>query len=120
MRICDTVHECFFSGKKIFISVENATAAEYVDQLLWRLPEESFIPHLITNQASKSPVVISSELRNLNDAYALIHLRPTASPIISQFSAIYDLEDHSSPHKQQRSQERLKAYQEIGFEVFVT
>src|ERR1700733_12508764 len=95
--ISSVVGNHFLQKQPILIIVPNADAASYVDQLLWRLPEDSFVPHQIASEPISENVVITTEHRNLNGAKFLFNLCSTIIPIFSQFELIYELLDQTHP-----------------------
>ena len=115
MRICDTVYEHVSLGQRILISVDDDVSAKFVDDLLWRLPEESFIPHIISDTECENDVIISTVEKNLNKAFVLINLRSSISPMAKSFSAIYELNDHTVAKKLELSRQRYSAYKREGF-----
>lgn len=93
-------------------------AAQYIDALLWRLPEESFIPHVIANTSTLEWIAITTqEQHNINQASRLLNLCPAASALYQQVEEIYDLFDESHPQKIELSQQRLRFYQAKGLIV---
>jgi DNA polymerase III subunit chi len=108
--ICQTVQNLFIQKKAVLILVPNEEAASYVDQLLWRLPEESFLPHRIAFNPTNEPVVITTKAENMNQAHVLFNLCPNASPIYRDFETIYELDDRTHPTKEQLSQQRKAFY----------
>jgi DNA polymerase-3 subunit chi len=115
--ICKTVQQHFKSRENLLITVHDAASATFIDQLLWKTPVESFLPHLISTQPTKEPVVITTVPRNLNQAQILINLCPDCSPILTQFQRVYELWDLTHPAKTAAAEQRYKTYQEAGFDV---
>ena len=96
--ICDTVQRHFYKAEKMLILVSSDEAAHYIDQLLWKYSEESFIPHAIISSTSHERVAISKVRANLNQAAVLFNLRPEAATQISgPHTLIYDLLDETTP-----------------------
>lgn len=116
-RICETVHHHFELKEHLLILVPSEEAAKYIDQLLWRFPEESFLPHSYTNKASKDLVTITTQLKNLNESSILFNLCPEVSLISQEFKKIYDLFDETHPQKLQLSQQRESIYHTRGYHV---
>jgi DNA polymerase-3 subunit chi len=111
--ICDTVQKHFYLSEKILLLVPNDEAAHYIDQLLWKLPEESFIPHAVIASPAQDRVAISKIRANLTQAAVLFNLRSEAAVgIPGPHTMIYDLLDHSHPTKLQLSLERQKVYEQ--------
>lgn len=114
-HICMTIQSHFDQGHRVLITVPSMEAAHYVDQLLWRYPEESFLPHVISQKPLKESVLITTEQENLNQATVLFNLCPAASPICAQFTTVYELFDETHLEKLRLSEIRHKAYQAQGF-----
>lgn len=109
--IVQAVQNQLDQGNRVLILVPNQEAAAFIDQLLWKVPEESFSPHQIVTTSTSELVAITTVQANLNNAQTLINLNPQISPISSQFSSIIDLLDQTHPTKHQLSLERQAAYQ---------
>lgn len=115
MTICHKVKEAFMSDQRILIAVPSADAAAYIDQLLWRMPEESFIPHLIAANPTADRVVIAiNPTKNLNKAQVLLNLSSTISPISKEFSLIHELFDETDGAKAMLSNQRQNDYRQMG------
>lgn len=115
--ICNTTQKHFTNREPILIAVPSHEAALYIDQLLWRQPEESFIPHLIVNVPTKELVAITTTDINVNQARVLMNLRPEILPRLDDFDIIYDLLDLTHPAKEELSRKRLSAYKSLNLEV---
>lgn len=116
-RISDAVNHYFLQNISVLITVPNDQAAQYIDQLLWRLPDSSFLPHQLTQSPSKELIVITTAQDNVNQAKTLINLCPEATQIPDQFITIIELLDHTSPEKLLLSQQRQAAYQSLGYTI---
>lgn len=116
-HICETVAKHFFQQESILIAVGTNEVATYIDQLLWRIPEMGFIPHMIANTPVKERIVITLEQSNLNQATVLFNLRPQIAVNSHEFLVIYDLLDMTHPEKERLSRERQRSYQATGFAV---
>jgi DNA polymerase IIIc chi subunit len=114
-KICQIVRQHFDSEERILFTTPTQEAAQYLDQLLWRLPEEGFLPHNIIVKDSEERIGISTILENLNKADVLFNLCPTASPIFSQFKTVYELYDETHPSKAEQSRIKQAAYPTCRF-----
>lgn len=112
-RICRTVQTHFDRKESVLIAVPSQEAAAYIDQLLWRQPEESFLPHMIVNTPTKEMVAITTSKTNINSAKALINLNPDIPKNIDDYLIIYDMLDLTHPAKEQLSRAREAAYREL-------
>lgn len=115
--ICDTVRRCFEEGKAVLIAVSSQEASNFLDNLLWRYPEDSFLPHVVSNDPVSDRIVITMNEKNINNAAVLFNLRPNANLSRGMFQVIYDLFDETHPDKLKLSQQRLQAYRDAGCNV---
>ena len=117
--ICSLVSDAFQSQQKLLIAVPSPEAAAYIDQLLWRMPEDSFIPHLISEQPTPEPITIAvNPTQNLNQAKILLNLLPSASTLADQFTTIYELFDETDPTKALQSLQRQEKYRQVTTVIF--
>src|SRR5438067_1828946 len=103
LRICKTVQDAMQKEKKLLIFVPNEEAGRYIDALLWRMPEDSFLPHIYSNinKNSKERVIITELDNNLNQASVLLNLKPSCSPLLPGLEEIHELYEISAPEKEQ-------------------
>lgn len=110
--ICDIAAELFLAGKRLLIAAPNQQAAVFVDGLLWKLPEEGFLPHVLTNSKTDERCAITTQQTNCNAATNLLNLCPSVPDNFSDFDTIYELWDETDPAKTALSANRKKAYEE--------
>ncbi len=116
--ICQKAQEAFQQEKRLLIAVPNLQAAQYIDQLLWRTPEESFMPHVVTDMPTQEWIAITlQEQVNVNQALRLLNLCPHPSSLYQQVEEVYDFYDETHPQKKELSEQRLRFYQEKGVRV---
>lgn len=116
-RICETAQSHFEKKDFFSIFVEDEKAEIFVDELLWKLPETSFLPHAIADQPSQERVVITRSKKNFNDSRVVFNLCPTPLSIEGPFKIIYEFEDLTNPSKQRLSSLRFDAYKMMGFSI---
>lgn len=119
-KICATVQKHFELKESILITVPSAEAAVYIDQLLWRLPEESFLPHAVVHSPSQEMVAITTATANINQAKILLNLRSEAISFASEFLRIYELFDLTHFEKERLSLQRQAVYQSLGYKPEMT
>lgn len=115
--LANVATHCFASNARLLFSVPSEEAALYLDEFLWKLPPESFLPHAILTKPSSEIIAITAELQNFNQASILFNLRPEPHPLASSFPFIYELFDETHPSKLSQSEIRKEAYMQKGFEV---
>jgi DNA polymerase III subunit chi len=109
--ISDIVGKAFIAGEKMLIAAPSAEAAAYIDQLLWRMPEESFLPHVIAAKPVPNRIAIAvNPTQNFNQATILLNLAPAASPIAALFAEVHELFDETDPTKAEQSLQRQRQY----------
>ncbi len=113
--IIETAHLHFEKKEPLVIFVEDEKGEAFVDDLLWKSPSTSFLPHSIASGPSKDLVAITRLKQNVNNAKIAFNLCPTPLLIEGPFRIIYDFEDLTSPHKQSFSALRFDAYKNAHF-----
>ncbi len=108
-KICDTALHHFLQKEQLWILVPDKGALEFVDALLWRLPEESFLPH--GNPAD----LITSSTQNPIDTPHVFNL--LATPYLTPAKTLYDFEDLTSIEKRENSKKKYYAYRDAGFSI---
>lgn len=116
--IVETAQRHFKKKELLIFFVEDDKAQSFVDELLWKMPECSFLPHIASDHITTEKIVITKTKSNLNKANFAFNLCSTPL-LLPEFKLIYDFEDLSTPNKQRLASIRLNAYKEAGliFEV---
>ena len=115
-KIAETA--CTHFGKKEFLIffVEDEKALNFVDELLWKLPETSFLPHSASDLPTKERIAITKTKTNVNSAQYAFNLCPTPL-LLTGFKIIFDFEDLSSPNKNSFSTLRFNAYKQAKMPI---
>lgn len=120
-RLIETAHAHFEKKEPLLIFVDDAKAALFVDDLLWKMPAFGFLPHAIieTMQDESLPIyiAITKEKSNLNQAKAAFNLCATPLMIEGPFKIIYDFEDLTSLSRQHLSTLRFEAYKNARYVI---
>jgi DNA polymerase IIIc chi subunit len=103
----------FLLRESIQIQVQDEYSAKFIDDLIWKNPIVSFLPHNITNIESNEKIIITTTPRNLNQASILINLTSKASTIVGEFALIYELLDKTNQEKHHLSLEKIKTYEKM-------
>jgi DNA polymerase IIIc chi subunit len=101
-----TLH--FKKKEKLLILVADKAALYFVDQLLWRFPEESFLPHTSSENPSEEELIVISQ-KNIA-CFATLNLCPY--PCFSEAKIVYELEDLTSADREKLAKERYQAYRD--------
>lgn len=87
----------------------DAAALSYLDELLWKYPEDSFLPH--------PSRLITLDLYPTQDGHSLFNLRTIAYAEAPQFKTLYELEDHTTTEKLHLSKSRYQTYRKANFSI---
>lgn len=110
-KIREMSQKHFLAKENMMIAVPSNEAAAYIDQLLWRLPEESFLPHAIVNGITEEKIALATSTQNVNKAKVILNLRNEAIENTDDFAVVYELLDLTHPDKERASRQRQAAYQ---------
>jgi DNA polymerase IIIc chi subunit len=113
MKLVQTANAHFEKKEPLLIVVEDEKTMLYVDELLWKEPPTSFLPHVVADNDTPAFVAITKSRANVNQAKFAFNLCPTPL-LIEGIRLIYDFEDLTSPLKQQLSSVRFDAYKKAG------
>jgi len=108
-KLAEMASAHFERKEHLLIVVEDEKTALYVDELLWKFPPTSFLPHVIEEEETSALIAITKGRSNVNKARFAFNLCPTPL-LIEGPRLIYDFEDLTSPLKQQLSAVRFDAY----------
>lgn len=117
-KIVQLAQDYFEKKEPLLILLPHEKALEYVDLLLWRLPQDGFLPHAIKDEPCADTIVLTTSDNNPNHARSILNLCPT--PVNNKnlsFTRIYELEDLASSHKNKSAQDRYKNYKDQGYSV---
>lgn len=110
-KIVETARAHFGKNEPFLFFVEDDKALNFVDELLWKLPETSFLPHAASEEPTQERIAITKTKANVNNALYAFNLCPT--PLLIQgFKIIYDFEDLTAPNKKSLSSLRFNAYKQ--------
>ncbi len=115
-RITIIAKEYFEKKSHLLIRVPNKEALEYINELLWKYPQDSFLPHVVKDTPCDDFITICESDRNPNKASSIFNLTNDAISS-SSFNKIYELEDTSSTQKNILAQKKYRRYKEMGFTI---
>ena len=115
LRIVETAQSHFVKKEPFLIFVEDEKAEKFVDELLWKTPETSFLPHVVAHGPTRDLLAITRLKQNVNETKIVFNLCPTPLLIEGPFRIIYEFEDLTTPHKQNFSALRFEAYKQAQF-----
>lgn len=115
-KIVETVNDHFRKNEPFLFFVEDEKALNFVDELLWKYPETSFLPHAATEEPTQERIAITKTKSNVNKALYAFNLCPTPL-LIHGFKIIYDFEDLTAPNKKSFSSLRFNAYKQAKMPI---
>lgn len=116
--IVNKAQEAYLHEKRLLIVVPNSDAAQYVDSLLWRIPQDSFLPHIISDTPTEEWIAITTQDKhNINQACLLLNLCSTPTTLYQKVEEIFDLIDETHQNKIELSLQRLSFYQAKGLTI---
>lgn len=118
-RLCKVIQELFLQRKRVLVLAPTMEAAIYLNQLLWKYAEESFLPHVYSDMPSKEAVVITTDKESANKAEIQINLCAQPYESYGKFECMYEFFDETSPEKAEQSKQRYSWYKEKGAEVVI-
>ncbi len=110
LRLVEMATFHFERKEPFLILVEEEKTEQYVDELLWKLPPTSFLPHAVVDKESQDLIAITRHKKNMNQARFAFNLCSTPLLIEGPFKIIYDFEDITSLNKKHLSELRFDAY----------
>lgn len=116
-KITQVAHFHFSKREHLLLSVQDATALKFLDELLWKEPEVSFLPHTISDSPASELIILTMQKKNLNNSKYLFNLCPTPLLFETEAKIIYELEDATSPNKHLLSQQRMQAYKAAKYPI---
>ncbi len=116
-RIAQTAESHFSQRERLLLLAEEDKALAFVDELLWKYPGESFLPHAIVEADCEDWIALSKIKKNFNQAKVVFNLCPTPLFLDCHLRIIYDFDDASSSQKKALSQIRFEAYKQANFTI---
>jgi DNA polymerase IIIc chi subunit len=116
-RIEEAARTHFEKKEPFLIFVEDAKAQSFVDELLWKFPETSFLPHIATDDLTSDRIAITKTKNNLNEAKIAFNLCSTPLLVEGPFKIIYEFEDMTALVKKNLSSLRFDAYKQAGYSL---
>ncbi|MEL7432170.1 MAG: DNA polymerase III subunit chi [Chlamydiota bacterium] len=117
LKLLEVTRGHFRKKEHLLFQVSDEKSAHFLDDLLWKAPPESFLPHLIVEEETAEWIAITKMKKNLNNARYVFNLCPTPFLLQGPCELIYEFEDKSSPNRQMLSKKRFEAYRELQYKI---
>ena len=90
---CMLAEKCYHNNIKVFVYTNSKEYTLELDRVLWTYSKKQYIPHSTIHDLlpEKQPILIGSELRNLNNSSNMIIVNASESKILSILLSNEDL-----------------------------
>lgn len=114
---CRLAEKAYQQGNKILIQTESANESQLLDDMLWTMQDNSFLPHAIYDPAciDDQAIVICHNNESLENVQLLINLSSMTAPQ-QTFDRIAEVLNQQASYKQ-IGREHYKVYRDSGFEL---
>ncbi len=119
-KICALTEQAFLAGERVLVWLEDASALEQFDSLLWTFADRSFVPHeplAADAAASEAPVQLHAgalPAAALNARFStLVMLREQAAAEALQFGTVIEVVD-ADPACRAAGRARFRFYRDHG------
>lgn len=113
INITKTAALHFENKKHLLFLAPDEISQKYVDELLWKEPKFSFLPHSVSDSSSDDYIVISTNKVNVNNAFHVFNL--TSEPFIHfDCNLIYEFDDQTDKKRSLIAKTKFKFYKDLG------
>lgn len=110
--VCQLIKKAYNSNQQVLCLVSDDQAAQQLDQMLWEMEPETFIPHGIGTD--QTPVAISSKADPGEHHQLLINLQAEIPTWFSRFDRVIELVQPES-EQEQIKRENFRFYKDRGY-----
>lgn len=116
---CRLAEKAYLNGHHVFIHTSNQAETDNINDLLWSMRAESFVPHEVhTAEATEhhTPVLIAHQAEPPRLMDVMINLNPEQPLFFSQFDRLLELVDDDETIKQ-AGRKRYQFYKDRGYQL---
>ena len=117
MKICEVALIHFERKDPLFFLTSDIKAQEFIDALLWRLPEDGFLPHGTDLGPKREIITLCHEKTKIVGTSSVFNLCPEALLAKGPLKLIYELEDSTTPEKKMSSEHKYHSYRDSGHPI---
>lgn len=116
--ICQQIYQNFRQGSRILVMAADQSQAEALDELLWQLPADAFVPHNLSGEGGHgSPVELSWPGQSPRGPRpCVINLALQAPDIAARAQLVIDIVPVADDLRAQ-ARERFKQYRQHGIQL---
>lgn len=115
---CKLAKENWLSGKRVLIQTDSADDSKVLDDLLWNVSTDSFIPHGIATLEpidQQQPVLIAHQKVNDTDFQHIINISSRPSDLLSSDDLKIDEILNQDEQRKQCGRSNYKVYRDLGY-----
>lgn len=114
--IASIVCSLYEKKRRCSVFCQDQNQAEMIDEVLWQLPTDRFVPHKIGHEGDHkpAPIELNWQLQRRWSGSPIINLAPQFQRDLLAFPIVYDFVPVQETDKQ-LARERYKHYREGGF-----
>ncbi|MCW8853389.1 MAG: DNA polymerase III subunit chi [Gammaproteobacteria bacterium] len=116
---CRLADKAYQQGHRILIQTETAEESRILDNMLWTISENSFLPHTIDTGSANDdqPIIISHQAAEYKDFQTMINLSSITPVDTRAFDRIAEILNQQESRKQ-TGREHYKIYKARGYELY--
>jgi len=107
----------FYNKQSILFLTPSKAASLYLDELLWKRPLESFLPHGSYSPSSRELVQIGERLPVEGHGFKALFNLGSGAVLDSDIKTIFELEDLTTAEKAATFTPRYEAYAQSGYQI---
>ena len=115
---CNLAEKYWQSGKRVLIQTDSAEDSHVIDDLLWNLRENSFIPHAIATLEltdQHQPILISHQKVIDNNFQSILNLSSRPADIRIENEIKIDEILNQNEQRKQSGRQNYKVYRDLGY-----
>lgn len=112
-ELCVQLEKSYQNKETVYIHVNSAEEAEFMDKLLWTYRDESFLPHS-QDACDQAPITIG--FQSPAAAHTLVNLTAAVTDFYLQYQRVLEVV-YQDAAVQQAARERFRQYREAGQEL---
>ncbi|HLD67994.1 MAG TPA: DNA polymerase III subunit chi [Pseudomonas sp.] len=112
---CQLAMKAWRHGLPVFLRGRDAAQCASLDELLWRVKPESFVPHDLHQDNPQAPVVIGLNDEPSAQQGVLINLDSSISPFVERFSRVIEIVNQE-PDLLTACRENFLSYRQRGYD----
>ena len=113
-KLIDLSHFHFEQNQPLLIFTENPFASNFVDELLWKEPKNSFLPHIVTQKKTNCLITITYTLQNLNNSHYLFNLSSNYFSLEWPLHLLYEYDDLITNKKKESTKKKFQFYKKTN------